>query len=227
MGLNFRSVDESCNDFNLYNKDKKLYYYNYFNKYSQSKKIKSIKFNNPTIKLPDICTENKDYTILEVNPKNEYISEKCNCEKNEQYGTPQNTQRKSNFINFENSNSDKQKLNTNNDVQEEMDFFENLLSEINKRIYPHMLNVLNKEEYEGSPIYNNYLDREYIAQLVDKVLDNIINSIEEADDINMDTKRGHWCRYSLLRALIEKHILCELYSFRRPYYRYLNNLIWN
>ncbi len=93
-------------------------------------------------------------------------------------------------------------------TEEELEYVKMILSEISRKLYPFVLDVLREYEYEGSPIYDEYLDKEALAQIVDKVIDKAKNEIAEVNDItNMEARPNKWTVYQMLRAIIEMLIV--------------------
>lgn len=105
------------------------------------------------------------------------------------------------------------------DMETDMEFMRQLFSEINKKLYSYVVEVINQNEYEGSPIYDEHINREYLAQLVDQVIEKAANSINEIEEINLEMERTYWGRNKLLRSSVESTVLHELYGHRRPKYR--------
>ncbi len=97
------------------------------------------------------------------------------------------------------------------DKKDNKKYIKELYSKATKILYSYVLEVLKKYEYEGSPIYNEYIDRETLNQIIDRVLEKAgeLDYIEEIilkEDISniIDEK-------ILLRALIELIIINELF----------------
>ncbi len=98
-------------------------------------------------------------------------------------------------------------MNKKNDKK----YIKEMYSKTTKILYEYVLEVLKSYEYEGSPIYNDYIDRETLNQMVDRVLEKAgeLAYIEEVilkEEINdlVDVKL-------LLRAVIELIIINELF----------------
>jgi len=101
----------------------------------------------------------------------------------------------------------------------DIDYMRNLSGEISRRIRPVVDEVLNEYEYEGSPVMGDNIDREFLAQIVDKAIGKAVISIDEVEDIMLDDSRGSWDRQKLLRCVFETVILKEMFGCRRPNYR--------
>ncbi len=111
-----------------------------------------------------------------------------------------------------------------------MKLLRELYSDVNKVIYPVVAQVLNEYEYDGSPIYGEEIDRETLAQLVDRVLrkggeisDNVQETMLEEQYGDIPEYYFEWNRENLLRATIESILLNEIFQIRRPYYRKVRN----
>lgn len=104
----------------------------------------------------------------------------------------------------------------------EMELMRNLYSTINSYLYPFIVSVLNEYEYEGSPIYNvRGIDRETLAQMLDRVLDVLEESIDQVGEIREEEiikYLGGWDRLNLLRSNIDSLLLTEIFTQRRPEY---------
>ena len=94
-------------------------------------------------------------------------------------------------------------LNLNNDEDfNDIGYMEHLMSDISQKVLPTVRQILNDYEYEGSPAYGT-IDKETLAQMVDKVLDKAKELLEENEAV------------LILRALVETAILGELFYKRR------------
>ena len=101
-----------------------------------------------------------------------------------------------------------------------------LYTGINKALYPVVSEVLNEYEYDGSPIYEEELDRESLAQLVDRVIrraaelsDNSQEAMLDMGD-NISAEYGvEWNRSNMMYAIVESLLLAEIFGVRRPNYR--------
>ncbi len=109
-----------------------------------------------------------------------------------------------------------------NDFEEdEITFIQNLCSPIAKILKPHVNKVLKDYEYKGSPVYDEYIDRETLAQMVDKVMSYAKNNLDEVDEIAVsETNHEPWSKLRLLRTIIEIHLLMNLYMEKRKTYRH-------
>ena len=92
-----------------------------------------------------------------------------------------------------------------------------LYTDINKAIYPIV---------DGSPIYEEEIDRETMAQLVDRVLRKAGEVSDEVQETILDSQNEisleyafEWNKENLLNAVVESILLNEIFGVRRPYYR--------
>ena len=108
------------------------------------------------------------------------------------------------------------------DTSNDKSFSYEISSDINKKFAPIVEMVLDDNEYEGSSLYNDILHREFIAQLVDKVIEKAKNTFNDIEEIVLEVDtfaHGIWNRYKLLRAFVESCILHEIFVNRRPIYK--------
>ena len=92
-----------------------------------------------------------------------------------------------------------------------------LYSEINKRLLPYVLEVIEEYKYDGSPIYREEgIDRETLAQMVDRVIErtqNDINEVEEImlENINALSYADKWEKTDLLKSLVATMLFADIY----------------
>ncbi|MCL1925419.1 MAG: hypothetical protein FWF50_07540 [Defluviitaleaceae bacterium] len=84
---------------------------------------------------------------------------------------------------------------------------------INKTIQPFVIETLNEEEYEGSPLLKGFC-KEYLAQLVDKVENSLKNSLNDIEEIILEREGNKFERPRLLRAAIESMVVYEIANNR-------------
>ncbi len=99
-----------------------------------------------------------------------------------------------------------------------------LYTNINKILYPYVVEVVSQFDYEGSPIYNEKgMDKETMAQLVIRVLDLAQKDNDEVEEIRTENVPypTEWDRNMLLKNLIEAVLLSYVFNDRRPRYRTL------
>lgn len=124
-----------------------------------------------------------------------------------------------NYMNDSQPNQDNMNMDMDMDMEADLEFMRQLYNEINKRLNAYVIEVINENEYEGSPIYDEQISKEFIAQLVDQVLEKAAQGINEVEEINLEMERAYWGRPKLLRSAVETSVLHELYGHRRPRYR--------
>ncbi|MCL2852141.1 MAG: hypothetical protein FWE20_03770 [Defluviitaleaceae bacterium] len=110
----------------------------------------------------------------------------------------------------------------------DLDYAHHLMSDISASIMPHVVDVINEQEFSGSPIFEGYLYRERLNQMVDDVLRRTAAVSAEAAEIMLSAcECPSWQRRQLLRAVAESLLISELFFRRRPIYRKLIESGWN
>ena len=110
----------------------------------------------------------------------------------------------------------------------EMDYAHHLMSDISARLMPHVIEVLNEQEFTGSPIFEGYVYRERLHQLVESTLSRAAAANQDVAEIQNSTCQcSSWQRRQLLRAVVEALLIGELFFRRRPIYRKLIDSGWN
>ena len=84
---------------------------------------------------------------------------------------------------------------------------------INRKIQPFVVEVLNNEEYEGSPLLKGFC-KEYLAQLVDKVEHSLKTSLNDIEELVLEREGRMLERPRLLRAIIESMVVYEIKHYR-------------
>jgi hypothetical protein len=104
-----------------------------------------------------------------------------------------------------------------------------LYSAVNETLMPYVEEIVDEYEYVGSPIFSDDgIDRETLAQLVDKVIDLAGNDIDEVEEIqDEDITRNNWNRKQLLNSITQSMVLNEIFMVRRPKYRRLKKIFTN
>ncbi len=101
----------------------------------------------------------------------------------------------------------------------EMEYVSQIFTDVNKRMYPFVKAVLDEYEHEGSPIFDEMIDKETLAQIVDKIMELSRQCVENVDETFYDGERYGWSTNRLLRSNVEAHVLMDVYLVRRPRYR--------
>ncbi|MFV0440721.1 MAG: hypothetical protein ACK5LV_05460 [Lachnospirales bacterium] len=104
------------------------------------------------------------------------------------------------------------------DFVHEGNFHKMLLSETNKDLLPYIDSELDFLEYEGSVIFNQYIDRHSVFTIVSKIMGKLMeqsNYEEFAFDKDFNFVID---RYELLRSNVESLFLSQLFIQRRPQY---------
>lgn len=105
-----------------------------------------------------------------------------------------------------------------------------LYNDINKLINRYIEKIVDDYEYIESPIYNESgIDRETLAQIVDKVIRLAEEEMDEAGEIGLEVQQAYvWSRRNMFRNLIEALVLNEIFAVRRPNYRRVRgNYVYN
>lgn len=97
-------------------------------------------------------------------------------------------------------------------------------NQLNKKLDDIIDQVLNNYEYDGSPIFDDNIDRETLAQIIQKVIDLAINQIDELKNINKninpdEIKQQNFntglSSYDILKSLIEALIINNIFYKRK------------
>ena len=101
------------------------------------------------------------------------------------------------------------------------------MSELSRELNTIIDEVLNEYEYDGSPIFEDQIDRETLAQIISKVVDLAIERIDELKDIKMEpeTQNIGFRPYSILQSLIEALIINNIFLKRKPVHKNFNNFM--
>jgi len=100
-------------------------------------------------------------------------------------------------------------------------FLQLLYGEITKRLMPAVADVLERHESDGGAVYDDQIDRETLARLVDEILDEAAAYSADIEELSLNTAAHHerWGCYRLLRALAEalalQHIQLRRHQCRR------------
>lgn len=109
----------------------------------------------------------------------------------------------------------------------------NLYSDLNSSLYPIVHEVISEFELTKSPIFDDYINRETIAQLVDRSINRarvVLNPVDEimTSDISEYPiyigMNRYWHPRFLLRAMVESLVINEIFRIRRPGFQRLQNL---
>ena len=172
----------------------------------------------------------KEVFKIEQLPKDREISNNFNFEmKQENNGNNENNENNGNNGNNGNNeretreprypSSDFQPIYTND---REAELMRELYTEINTFLYPFVVKALNEYEFIGSPIYSVMgVDRETIAQIVDRVINLAEESLDQVGEVKNERTGNYlreWDRWGLLRASVESLVLNDIFGIRRPAY---------
>jgi hypothetical protein len=96
-----------------------------------------------------------------------------------------------------------------------------LYSKINSKIDSYIQKIMNKYEYEGSPVYSDDgITRETLAQIINQVMDEMKKDFDDVEEIILEFEGYEdFSRNNILNMLVEALILNEIFLTRRPKYR--------
>ena len=96
-----------------------------------------------------------------------------------------------------------------------------LYSKINSKIDSYIQKIMNKYEYEGSPVYSDDgITRETLAQIINQVMDEMKKDFDEVEEIILEFDGYEdFSRNNILNMLVEALVLNEIFLTRRPKYR--------
>ena len=96
-----------------------------------------------------------------------------------------------------------------------------LYSKINSKIDSYIQKIMNKYEYEGSPVYSDDgITRETLAQIINQVMDEMKKDFDDVEEIILEFEGYEdFSRNNILNMLVEALVLNEIFLTRRPKYR--------
>lgn len=112
----------------------------------------------------------------------------------------------------------------------DIDIMKALYSDINKLINKYVEKIIDEYEYIDSPIYDEGgIDRETLAQIVDRVIRLAEEEMDDAQEISLEMQQENlWSRRNMFKNLIEAIVLSEIFAVRRPNYRrVMGNYVYN
>lgn len=98
---------------------------------------------------------------------------------------------------------------------EDLKYMKLLYGDIAKELDPYVKAVVDEFDYEGSPIYNEYIDRHTVGQMVYLVLNRGQEMIYQVEEIYLSDDFSVWGERNLLRQLIQTMVLNEIYTTKR------------
>ena len=103
----------------------------------------------------------------------------------------------------------------------DMEIMKALYSSLNNVFGRYAERVIDEYEYMDSPIYDeDGIDRETLAQIVDRVISLAEEEMDEAEETALEEGSGYvWSRRNMFRNTIEAIVLNEIFAVRRPDYR--------
>lgn len=112
----------------------------------------------------------------------------------------------------------------------DIDLMKALYSGLNKLINKYVEKIVDEYEYIDSPIYaEDGIDRETLAQIVDRVIRLAEEELDDVQEISLETQQaGLWNRRNMFKNAIEAIVLSEIFAVRRPNYRRIRaNYVYN
>lgn len=96
-----------------------------------------------------------------------------------------------------------------------------LYSKINSKIDSYIQKIMNKYEYEGSPVYSDDgITRETLAQIINQVMDEMKKDFDDVEEIILEFEGYEdFSRNNILNMLVEALVLNEIFLTRRQKYR--------
>ena len=103
-----------------------------------------------------------------------------------------------------------------------------LYSKINSKIDSYIQKIMNKYEYEGSPVYSDDgITRETLAQIINQVMDEMKKDFDDVEEIILEFEGYEdFSRNNILNMLVEALVLNEIFLTRRPKYRRRDNYVF-
>lgn len=104
----------------------------------------------------------------------------------------------------------------NSGFQNDFELMQATYTAINKALLPYVKVVVAEYAYEGSPALRDIgPDKEYITQMVIRILELAQNDIDEIEEIRLDSIREPWNELQLLYNIAEALVLTEIYFIKR------------
>ena len=152
---------------------------------------------------------------------------KNNLEENQQENENSDEMKNTEQINLPNE-QDNENIIPNTFSEKELELMREIYSQINSDLYPFVLKILDKYEFNGSPLYNPIgIDRETISQMIDQIINLAEKTLDEVSEIKLNRNSKsikYWDNWALLRTTIESLLLNDIFGIRRPNY-FKNNLL--
>lgn len=123
------------------------------------------------------------------------------------------------------------KLNKPNEekMNERQHYIHLIYNDINDAVAQAINRVLDGMQYPGSPLYDQYIDRETLAQIGEKIVKELetypqVQEIlqEHSENPEADKDQNVWTRYNLLKSIVQLQVLMEMIAIRNK-----NNVNWN
>ncbi len=113
----------------------------------------------------------------------------------------------------------KQTIKTGSDMQKDKAYVKFLQSDIYKLLKPYVDMAIADDNYEGSPIFNGYIDRDTIGSIVDKAIYYAKQDHPNIDEIVQNVDTSSLSKNMLLRAVVQNMVLDVIFNEIRPNYK--------
>ncbi len=101
-------------------------------------------------------------------------------------------------------------------LQTDINYMQFVQSNLYKTLKPYVYKAISESDYEGSPIYNGYLDRDTIGSIVDKAIFYAEQDNSTVKTINENIDESSFSKATLLRAVVQAIVLDTIYFEFRP-----------
>ncbi len=172
--------------------------------------------NNMGNNMNNNANNNMNNNNMNNNTNNNNMGNNMNNNANNNMGNNMNEGINGNYGNNNtNNNTNGNTPNNSNEKNEQLEYIKMIYAEINKKMYPIIEEVLREYNFKDSPIFDSYIDKETLAQIVDKVIERAKISIEDVNKLeDKDEDHEKWGLYQMLRAIVESLVIFQLYILR-------------
>ncbi len=112
----------------------------------------------------------------------------------------------------------KQTIKKGSDIQKDKSYMQFLQSDIYKLLKPYVDMAVADDNYEGSPIFNGYVDRDTIGAIIDKAIYYAKQDHPNIDEIVQNIDTSSISKNMLLRAVVQNIVLDVIFNEIRPNY---------
>lgn len=100
--------------------------------------------------------------------------------------------------------------------QKDKSYMKFLQSDLYKMLKPYVDKAIADDNYEGSPIFNGYVDRDTIGSIVDKAIYYAMQEHPNIEELVQDVDTSGINKSILLRAVVQNIVLDEIFYTVRP-----------